>query len=78
MKSILLFSTLLFGVIICSLSSCYYDNFEELNPKDTTNTPTCDTVGLITYTKHILPIMNNYCSSCHNATSAGGGVNLST
>ncbi len=35
----------------------------------------CDTTN-VTYTATIKPILQNYCLGCHNATSSGGGYNL--
>ena len=37
----------------------------------------CDTT-LFTYTAAISPIMNTYCKGCHNPSSLGGGVDVST
>lgn len=58
-------------------SSCYYDNMEELNPKDT-SVAVCDTVAPVTYTKHIAPIMENYCNSCHSGGTPSGAIDLTT
>jgi len=52
-----------------TLSSCYYDNVEELYP----NPPTCDTTN-ITYSGTVAPVMAAYCNSCHSTTSASGGI----
>ena len=35
----------------------------------------CDTVN-VTYTATIKPLLQNSCTGCHNASSAGGGYNL--
>lgn len=62
---------ILLGLITFGLSSCYYDNGEELYPS--TN---CDTENL-TYTNQIAPIILNNCSAsgCH---SSGGQPPLLT
>ncbi len=55
------------------ISSCYYDNTEQLY-----GNISCDTVGM-SYTADILPILEASCLTCHNNTSAaalGGGNNL--
>lgn len=59
-RSVCIFSVLLF------LSSCYYDNKEELYqniPQD------CETSGL-TYTQDIAPLISQNCLGCH---STNGG-----
>jgi hypothetical protein len=49
-------------------SGCYYDIEDKLYPKST-----CDTSN-ITYSKTIVPILQNYgCNSCHGGTAASGG-----
>ena len=59
-------------------SACYYDNLEDLYPKNPLdsllNTNTCDTSVAVSYTKDIKPILDDRCgtSSCHSATSASG------
>ncbi len=52
------------------LSACYYDNKQELYPLAS---GTCDTAQ-ISYSKHVAPIMNLYCSTggCHDATGSAG------
>jgi hypothetical protein len=54
--------------------SCYYDSYQELYQSSTVN---CDSIH-VTYSKTIAPFIQSNCISCHSATSAGGGVNLST
>ena len=65
---LIIFSTILFG--------CYYDREAVLYPpQPLTN---CDT-STITYSQTIVPIIDQYCYSCHsssNSQSAGGGYNL--
>lgn len=55
---------------ILFLSSCYYDNEEDLYPQ---NIP-CDT-SQVTYSMHIEPIISASCatSSCHVPGGAGNG-----
>ena len=55
-------------------SSCYYDSKEYHYPQINTQ---CDTAS-VTYAKSIVPIIQNYCLSCHgNTTSAlGNGIKL--
>ena len=57
------------------LTSCTYDNAEDLAPEEPTPTPTCD-VSSVTYTSTISPILAQSCRGCHNASSPAAGVNL--
>jgi hypothetical protein len=36
----------------------------------------CDTTGTISFNTGVKPIIDNYCISCHNASTTNGGVNL--
>jgi cytochrome c5 len=36
----------------------------------------CDTIGNIGFTAQVIPIIDNYCISCHNSSVTSGGVNL--
>jgi hypothetical protein len=53
-------------------SSCYYDNFKELHPDAALNNNGCDTIGVMSYSIHIAPLLANSCTgSCHNGTGSG-------
>jgi hypothetical protein len=67
--TILILSTL---AIVILLSTCYYDSQEYLYPKINTQ---CDTTGTITFSS-VDSVLQNNCVSCHNSSSASGGVNL--
>jgi len=56
------------GVLL--LTGCYYDNAEELYPKNT-----CD-LTTVTYAGSVLPIIQSNCMSCHSTAAQLGGVNL--
>lgn len=60
----------LFAVLL-TISSCYYDNKEDLygsaGPCDTTN---------VTYSTHIKPLMDQQCVGCHGATAPSAGISL--
>lgn len=53
------------------LSSCYYDNAEELYPYTTA----CDTSS-VSYSTAIVPFLEQACNSCHNTQNSLGGINL--
>ncbi len=67
-----LFSALILLAFFFSLHSCYYDNVEELYPQ----APACDTTN-VTYSVTVWPIIENNCTSCHNAGFPSGNVSLS-
>ncbi len=72
---------LLCFVIIGGLSSCYYDNFAELNPGIGLEGCT-DTAGAITFTANVLPIMQQNCGTsnpgCHQNNSSTGFYDLNS
>ncbi len=56
--------------VISLLSSCYYDNLDELHPS--AGLEPCDTTGTISYATDIVPILNANCgtnNSCHNGAA---------
>ncbi len=60
-------------IAMLTLSSCYYDNAEDLYPQPSE----CDTTN-VTFTSDIYPVINNNCIGCHNSAFASGNVNLET
>jgi hypothetical protein len=62
------------GLIAFTLTSCYYDNEEELYPSITYN---CDT-SAVGYSKVVSPLMDAECRGCHGASypSTGGNIDL--
>ena len=52
------------------ISSCYYDNEEDLYPENT-----CKTEAM-SYSNDVLPILEDNCYSCHDQASSQGGVTL--
>lgn len=62
-------------LIVSFFASCYYDNLEELHPKDTTQVITCDT-GNVNYSNHISNILSTHCTSCHSGGAPSGGISL--
>lgn len=55
------------------LSSCYYDNMEELFPADPLSNKTCDSLKPVSFSVDIKPFMQSSCgttNSCHGPSSA--------
>lgn len=58
----------------CIFISCYSDKEELLYP----NGNTCDSITSITYSKTVVPILQQYCYSCHGGSSPSGGIAMGT
>jgi hypothetical protein len=81
----------LFVLTLC-IEACEYKKYDDIKPQNNnsnngsgTSVVTappipCDSAAtVISYSKHIAPLMENQCgskNSCHNNTSAGGGIAL--
>jgi hypothetical protein len=77
MKKLYSISFIITGLfILCMTQSCYYDNLEELNPKDTTQVTGCDTSGVVNFSTHMTAIFTNYCTNCHSGNTPSGALNL--
>jgi hypothetical protein len=68
--------------IVAVVYSCKNDKYDKLYPASSTTT-TCDTSGTISYSKDIMPIVQEYCYSpgngCHDAAgSATSGYDYTT
>ena len=70
-KNIINSLSLLLLTFIFALSSCSYDNEEELYPKEVI-IPT-DTIS---YTDDVLPIIVTNCYGCHMSSVVTGGIDL--
>ena len=54
------------------MSSCYYDNFKELHPETAVVISDCDTLGVVSYSMQIAPLLNTSCTNgCHNGVGGG-------
>lgn len=60
------------GLISAFLQSCSYENKEELFPATD-----CD-VSMVTYSGHIVPLLDENCNGCHSTSEASGGYILDT
>ena len=59
------------GILMVSISACYYDVEEELYP----GVIPCDSSN-VTYAAKVLPIITFNCFGCHSASVASGNVIL--
>ncbi|MBX7180754.1 MAG: hypothetical protein K1X82_01485 [Bacteroidia bacterium] len=57
----------LLTLVLLVSQSCYYDHYEDLHPKDTTQNTTCDTSN-VTYSGQLKAIVDANCANeCHNS-----------
>lgn len=68
-----LFSIILFLGLLQGISSCYYDK-EELLYGQSGNGPCTDTTGTVSYTQKIVPMLRQYCYSCHTGSFPSGNA----
>lgn len=59
-------------VCMISLTSCYYDNEEDLYPGD--GQP-CDTTN-VTFSGTVFPVISANCTSCHSGAVPQGNISL--
>lgn len=66
----------LFILIICffTISSCYYDKEDLLYGN--IYTPCKDSLGNISYSQHLVPLLRQYCYSCHTGNFPSGGITM--
>lgn len=65
---------ILFGTMAL-LSSCYYDNEEELYPAPEGQVLACDTTD-VSYSGFVQPLLGEHCTGCHAGTTPSGNVSL--
>jgi hypothetical protein len=62
-------------LLLIFLTTCYYDNEENLYPQ---LAGSCDTTN-VTYTLTVKPVLQAYCLSCHSTNASagsGGGIKM--
>ncbi len=65
---------------VCSIlfiSSCYYDKEELLYPA-TANLPCTDTATAVSYTKNVVPVLQQSCYGCHSSGFPSGNIVMGT
>lgn len=61
-------------ILALMLSGCYYDNEETLYP----GSANCTIPVTSTFSKNVLPLLNNRCNNCHGGSSPSAGINLTS
>jgi hypothetical protein len=74
MKTI--FSILAVTVTLAFFSSCYYDKEELLYGSG--NAPCTDTAGVVSYAQKVVPMLQQYCYSCHTGSFPSGNIAMGT
>jgi hypothetical protein len=72
MKKLITAACCLFAIM--AFQSCYYDKADLLYP----DAAKCDTTGTISYSKQIVPLLQQQCLPCHTVSSPDGGIILGT
>lgn len=65
---------LIFTAVAAGLSSCYYDKGDYLYA----GAAVCDTATAVSYTKNVVPLLQQQCYSCHSGGSPSGGITMGT
>lgn len=65
----------LYFLLIGFLSSCFYDNEEELYPDGPISSASCDTTN-VSYSQAVVPILDANCLNCHDEASATANIVL--
>jgi uncharacterized membrane protein len=64
---------LITSLLLVSLSSCYYDNEEDLYPSRFV----CDTTKTISFARDVTPVLKQNCWTCHSSSTASAlGSNI--
>lgn len=59
---------------IFTISSCYYDKEELLYGGG----PCTDTLTSVSYVQHVVPLLQQYCYSCHTGSFPSGNIVMGT
>ena len=59
------------------INSCYYDKDELLYP-GSANGPCTDTTGTTSYSQKVVPLLQQYCYSCHSGNFPSGNILMGT
>lgn len=71
----LFFSIIILGTVLLTVQSCYYDKEDLLYGNG--NVPCTDT-SAASYTQKVVPILQQYCYSCHSGAFPSGNVLMGT
>lgn len=72
-----LLSHALFFILLAGISSCYYDK-EELLYGGSAGGPCTDSAGTVSYSLKVVPLLRQYCYSCHTGSFPSGNAVMGT
>ncbi len=75
-KDMLKVSVLVLAIVISILSSCEYENEEELFVQSNETNPDSCAIEDVSFQEHILPILQTHCLTCHDEESRFGNIVL--
>ena len=61
-------------VVVLFFNSCYYDKDQLLYGGNTV----CITTGTMSYTQNVMPLLQQYCYSCHSGNFPSGNILMGT
>lgn len=74
MKFLIILS--IFSGLLVTASSCYYDKEDLLYGGG--NAPCADSSTVVSYSTQVVPVLQQYCYSCHSGGFPSGGVAMGT
>jgi len=72
-----IFIAAIFLVSALFISSCYYDK-EDLLYGGANSAPCTDTTGTVSYVQKVVPLLQQYCYSCHTGSFPSGNALMGT
>jgi hypothetical protein len=73
-----MFSMAILLGIALAFNACYYDKADLLYPNSSGAGGICDTVGVVSYSQKVVPILQTACYSCHTVANPSGGIAMAT
>ncbi|HMU47774.1 MAG TPA: hypothetical protein PKC72_15490 [Chitinophagaceae bacterium] len=70
-------SLLISAIVLAFISSCYFDK-EDLLYGGANNAGCADTTGSVSYAQKVVPVLQQYCYSCHTGGFPSGGILMGT
>jgi hypothetical protein len=69
--------SILIAICVLTISSCYYDKADLLYGGANTG-PCTDTTGVVSYSQKVVPMLQQYCYSCHTGSFPSGNQLMGT
>lgn len=69
--------SILFAIAVLAISSCYYDKADLLYGGANSG-PCTDSTGTVSYSQKVVPMLQQYCYSCHTGAFPSGNQLMGT